>query len=212
MQQRGPLCPGEPASSARRLIAQASGSMNASGRYLPRSGEYRPPSARGRQAVSRHSPGRQGAPNGPGGYRPVRHPCRLQAAKRTLRNSTTSAGRRSSHDPSRRRADDFSTLTGGGLISAILRRQSASESCGPETNVPLTLVLYQPDTTPSRSDSSVLTWRGERFCMVCVLSGGRSIVHRARRKNFRLLGEQPFAQPSLESRSKSASTALTRSR
>jgi hypothetical protein len=28
----------------------------------------------------------------------------------------------------------------GGLISAILRRQSASESCGPETNVPLTLV------------------------------------------------------------------------
>jgi len=26
-------------------------------------------------------------------------------------------------------------------------------------------VLYQPDVTPSRSDSSVLTWRGERFCM-----------------------------------------------
>ena len=46
---------------------------------------------------------------------------------------------------------------GGGLISAILRRQSASESWGPETNVPLTFVLYQPDTTPSRSDSSVLT-------------------------------------------------------
>jgi hypothetical protein len=48
-------------------------------------------------------------------------------------------------------------FAGGGLISAILRRQSASVSCGPETNVPLTLVLYQPDTTPSRSDSSVLT-------------------------------------------------------
>src|SRR5258708_27960583 len=56
-------------------------------------------------------------------------------------------------------------FAGGGLISAILRRQSASESCGPETNVPLTLVEYQPDTTPSRSDSSVLTWRGERLCM-----------------------------------------------
>jgi hypothetical protein len=51
----------------------------------------------------------------------------------------------------------FEPFAGGGLISAILRRQSASESCGPETNVPLTLVLYQPDMTPSRSDSSVLT-------------------------------------------------------
>ena len=48
-------------------------------------------------------------------------------------------------------------LAGAGLISAILRRQSASESCGPETNVPLTFVMYQPDTTPSRSDSSILT-------------------------------------------------------
>src|SRR6201995_6127042 len=56
-------------------------------------------------------------------------------------------------------------LAGGGSISAILRRQSASEACGPETNVPLTFVLYQPEATPSRSDSSVLTWRGERFCM-----------------------------------------------
>ena len=56
-------------------------------------------------------------------------------------------------------------FTGCGSISAILVRQSASESCGPETNVPLTLVEYQPDTTPRRSDSSVLTWRGERFCM-----------------------------------------------
>jgi hypothetical protein len=46
---------------------------------------------------------------------------------------------------------------GGGSISAILRRQSASEACGPETNVPLTFVLYQPDTIPSRSDSSDLT-------------------------------------------------------
>jgi hypothetical protein len=62
-------------------------------------------------------------------------------------------------------AATFDFLAGGGLISAILRRQSASESCGPETNVPLTFVLYQPETTPSRSDSSVLTWRGERFCM-----------------------------------------------
>ena len=47
--------------------------------------------------------------------------------------------------------------TGGGLISAILRRQSASEECGPETKVPLTLVEYQPDSTPRRSDSSVMT-------------------------------------------------------
>jgi hypothetical protein len=29
------------------------------------------------------------------------------------------------------------------------------------------LVEYHPDSTPSRSDSSVLTWRGERFCMGC---------------------------------------------
>jgi len=56
-------------------------------------------------------------------------------------------------------------LTGDGLISAILRRHSASESCGPETKVPLTLVEYQPDMTPRRSDSSVFTCRGERFCM-----------------------------------------------
>src|SRR5258707_15658649 len=62
-------------------------------------------------------------------------------------------------------------FAGGGLISAILRRQSASVSCGPETNVPLTFVLYQPDTTPSRSDSSVLTWRGGRIFMeVCFRS------------------------------------------
>src|SRR6185295_13806111 len=55
----------------------------------------------------------------------------------------------------------------GGLISAILRKQSASEECGPETKVPLTLVEYQPDSTPRRSDSSVMTWRGERFCIRC---------------------------------------------
>jgi hypothetical protein len=55
---------------------------------------------------------------------------------------------------------------GGGLISAILRRQSASEECGPETNVPLTFVLYQPEVTPSRSASSDLTWRGVRNCMI----------------------------------------------
>ena len=48
-------------------------------------------------------------------------------------------------------------FAGTGSISAILRRQSASESWGPETKVPLTLVEYQPDTTPRRSDSSVLT-------------------------------------------------------
>src|SRR5580692_701196 len=48
-------------------------------------------------------------------------------------------------------------FAGGGSISKILRRQSASELCGPETNVPLTFVEYQPETTPRRSDSSVLT-------------------------------------------------------
>src|ERR1700731_3750199 len=78
----------------------------------------------------------------------------------------------------------LTTFGGGGLISAILRRQSASESCGPETNVPLTFVLYQPETTPSRSDSSVLTWRGERFCMY-LLSGERS--KNLRREGFRLI-------------------------
>jgi Asp-tRNA(Asn)/Glu-tRNA(Gln) amidotransferase A subunit family amidase len=46
---------------------------------------------------------------------------------------------------------------GGGFISAILRRQSASEECGPATKVPLTLVADQPDSTPRRSDSSVMT-------------------------------------------------------
>src|ERR1700722_7247268 len=58
-------------------------------------------------------------------------------------------------------------LAGGGSISAILLRQSASEAWGPETKVPLILVEYQPDTTPRRSDSSVPTFRGERFCMGC---------------------------------------------
>ena len=59
----------------------------------------------------------------------------------------------------------FLFTTGGGFISAILRRQSASEECGPETKVPLTMVEYQPDSTPRRSDSSVKTCRGERFCI-----------------------------------------------
>ena len=42
------------------------------------------------------------------------------------------------------------------MISAILRKHSASEECGPETKVPLTLVEYQPDSTPRRSDFFVL--------------------------------------------------------
>jgi hypothetical protein len=108
----------------------------------------------------------------------------------------------------------LTTFAGGGLISAILRRQSASESCGPETNVPLTFVLYQPDTTPSRSDSSVLTWRGERFCMNCIevyFQVGAEFFSNAG-CGFRLFGEQPFAQLSSESRAKSANTAATRSR
>src|SRR5580704_7313693 len=56
-------------------------------------------------------------------------------------------------------------LAGGGLSSRILERQSSWVVCGPVTKVPLTLVEYQPDTTPRRSDSSVLTWRAERICM-----------------------------------------------
>src|ERR1700752_856637 len=84
----------------------------------------------------------------------------------------------------------------GGSISAILRRQSASDSCGPETNVPLTFVLYQPDTTPSRSDSSILTWRGERFCM-CLLSNERP--KDSEREKIRLINERRSAQPSPES-------------
>ena len=59
--------------------------------------------------------------------------------------------------PIRSRRSYFFFLGGGGLISAILRRQSASVSCGPVTNVPLTFVEYQPDVTPRRIDSSVLT-------------------------------------------------------
>jgi hypothetical protein len=62
------------------------------------------------------------------------------------------------------------------LSSAILRRQSDSESCGPETNVPLTFVLYHPDCTPRRSDSFVLTCRGERFCIEFTFKLGRSIA------------------------------------
>jgi len=69
--------------------------------------------------------------------------------------------------------DSIFAFRNHGLSSAILRRQSASVSCGPETNVPLTLVLYHPDSTPRRSDSSVLTWRGEKICMGC-FQGGRS--------------------------------------
>src|SRR6202035_1074321 len=60
-------------------------------------------------------------------------------------------------------------LAGGGLSSAIFDRQSSCVAWGAVTKVPLTLVLYQPDTTPRRSDSSVLTWRGERFCMTVPL-------------------------------------------
>jgi hypothetical protein len=66
------------------------------------------------------------------------------------------------------------------LSSAILRRQSDSESCGPETNVPLTFVLYHPDCTPRRSDSFVLTCRGERFCIEFTFKLGRSIVYQTR--------------------------------
>jgi hypothetical protein len=40
------------------------------------------------------------------------------------------------------------------------------------------LVEYQPDTTPRRSDSSVLTWRGERFCIGCFQLGVRSCIER----------------------------------
>lgn len=73
--------------------------------------------------------------------------------------------------PGRRlqRSGHFRLAAGGGLISAILRRQSASDSWGPDINVPLTLVEYHPDTTPSRTDSSNLTCRAERFCMNCFL-------------------------------------------
>jgi hypothetical protein len=101
-------------------------------------------------------------------------------------------------------------LASGGSISAILRRQSASESWGPETKVPLTLVEYQPDTTPRRSDSSFLMCRGERFCIGCFRLG-RSTVHRTR--GMRCVGgsSQP-RQPSPASRVRSASTAATRSR
>ena len=62
------------------------------------------------------------------------------------------------------------------MSSAILRRQSDSESCGPETNVPLAFVLYHPDCTPRRSDSFVLTCRGERFCIEFTFKLGRSIA------------------------------------
>src|SRR5690348_9939186 len=54
-----------------------------------------------------------------------------------------------------------------GSISAILRMQSAAVLCGPDTNVPLTLITYQPDSTPRRRASSALTCLGERFCMTC---------------------------------------------
>lgn len=95
------------------------------------------------------------------------------------------------HETIRYAAWTFRAFAGGGLISAILRRQSASESWGPETNVPLTFVLYQPDTTPSQSASSVLTWRGKRFCMECKLSNGAFDFRSSAGENFRSFGEQP---------------------
>src|ERR1700754_2082484 len=78
-------------------------------------------------------------------------------------------------------------FTGIGSISAILLRQSDSVSCGPETKVPLTLVEYQPDSTPRRSASSVLTCRGERFCIGCFRLDDRDRVER--RKGFKSCGD-----------------------
>ena len=101
--------------------------------------------------------------------------------------------------------------TGGGFISAILRRQSASEECGPETKVPLTLVEYQPDSTPRRSDSSVMTCRGERFCIRYFRLTPFDRSGRLDELDGALQAEL-VQLSSAESRVRSASTAATRSR
>jgi hypothetical protein len=59
----------------------------------------------------------------------------------------------------------FAFLTGP-LSSPILRTQSASVACGPVTNVPLTFVPYQPDSTPRRVASGVPTCRCRSSCIV----------------------------------------------
>jgi len=88
---------------------------------------------------------------------------------------------------------------GRALISAILRRQADSESCGPETNVPLTFVLYHPDCTPRRCASSILTCRGERFCIEFTFKLGRSIVYQTRNGAPRRHDGERLGRYSLES-------------
>jgi hypothetical protein len=70
-------------------------------------------------------------------------------------------------------------FAGGGLISAILRRQSASVSCGPETNVPLTFgaVPARYDTEPQRLFGFDVT-RREILHEVCFQVSARSSIER----------------------------------
>jgi hypothetical protein len=60
----------------------------------------------------------------------------------------------------------FATGGGGGFSSAILSKASAWVAWGPVTNVPLILVVYHPETTPSRSASSGLTCRDDSSFVV----------------------------------------------
>jgi hypothetical protein len=98
---------------------------------------------------------------------------------------------------------------GRGFIWAILRMQSASEACGPETKVPLIFVEYHPAGTPRRRASSVWTWRGARFFIGCFLFWPW-ILGRTQDEGSDLAARA--AQLSPESRAKSASTAATKSR
>ena len=84
----------------------------------------------------------------------------------------------------------FRPFAGGGLISAILRRQSAS--CGPETKVPLTFVLYQPDTTPRRSELFCfdMAWRE---LLHWVLSGGALDLLLGAGGGFSICSDQEFS-------------------
>jgi len=83
-------------------------------------------------------------------------------------------------------AAPFEPFAGGGLISAILRRQSASDSCGPETNsAHFGAVPARYDTEPERLFCFDVTRRKILHELHEVLSRARSILHRTLGEAFR---------------------------
>jgi hypothetical protein len=76
--------------------------------------------------------------------------------------------------------------------------------------VPLTFVLYHPASTPSRSDSSIVTRRGDKFCMEDRFLSRRSTIERC--QGFGCSEVTTFAQPSWDSRASSGSSVVGRAR